>query len=410
MNPLGTIQGTLNRVRNLPNRLIRNQLLGLLQNCDRGQLTVRDPFGKRTVGVSSETRAELVVEDSRFYPRLAFGGGIAMGETYRDGYWTSPDMVALLQYFVLNRGTFHDGAGSVNLLKPFRKLYHWTRTNTRNGARRNIREHYDLGNDFYETFLDETLTYSSAYFESEEESLSDAQQNKYLRLARKTQIQNGDRVLEIGTGWGGFAVLLAREYDVHVTTTTISREQYRYTNEQVEQLGLGDRIRVLEKDYRELNGNYDRIVSVEMIEAVGEEYLSNFFEKLDTLLKPDGTIGLQLIHMMDQFYDEYRNNVDFIQRYIFPGGHLPSLGLILEKLQETGLRVKNLEENGHHYDRTLQCWKDRFRDRQDEIRELGYDGPFQRLWEYYFSYCQAGFRTGLIGNIQVILDRPSIVR
>lgn len=408
MNLLGTIRQAVDPVSYVSNRFIRNQLLKVLDSCDYGELTVRDPFGERVVSGSSEVRAELNVEDSQFYPRLAFGGAIAMGECYRDGYWSSPDLAALLEYFTLNRDAFVDGAGPVNVMKPLRKFYHWSRRNTRNGSRRNIREHYDLGNDFYETFLDETLTYSSAYFETDGESLADAQRNKYLRLARKTQIQPGDKVLEIGTGWGGFAVFLAQKFDVQVTTTTISREQYHYATKRVERLGLEDQVQVLEKDYRELVGDYDRIVSVEMIEAVGEEYLSTFFDKLDKLLKPSGTIGLQMIHILDHFYDEYRDNVDFIQRYIFPGGHLPSLGGVRKQIESTGFRMIEFEENGKHYDETLQRWKEEFRANTEKIKTLGYDEEFIRLWEYYFCYCQAGFRTGLIGNAQLTLDRPRI--
>lgn len=408
MKPLHLLKQRVERARELPYQVIRNRLLSVLDSCERGELTVRDAFGSRTVRGTSEVQAELNVQDVWFYPRLALGGSVAMGETYRDGCWSSPDLVSLLQFFTLNRDQFVGGAGPVNLLGPLRKLYHWSRRNTQSGARRNIQEHYDLGNDFYQLFLDDSLTYSSAYFEDSGQSLQEAQRTKYRRLADRTNVQSGDRVLEIGTGWGGFALYLARERNADVVTTTISEEQYSYACDQVRTRGLEDQIRVLDRDYRALEGSFDRIVSVEMIEAVGEEFLSTFFAKIDDLLKPSGTVGLQMIHMLDQYYEEYRKSVDFIQRYIFPGGHLPSLEAVRTELKQTPFRIKELEENGSSYDETLRRWKNRLRDRRESVHELGYDEEFIRLWEYYFSYCQAGFRTGLLGNTQLVLDRPGI--
>ncbi|MFB6347084.1 MAG: class I SAM-dependent methyltransferase [bacterium] len=393
----------------VPLKGARSLVLGKISNCKRGTLHLTDSFGSRTIGGSADVTARLTVHDPILYPKLLLRGPIAFGESYRDGDWSSPDMASVLEFFVLNRDALTGGVEYLNILRPLAKVYHWSKENTVEGSRENIEAHYDIGNDFYQLFLDRTMTYSSAYFAEPEQSLYQAQQVKLERLARKLNINPGDKVLEIGTGWGGLTSFLAENFDCQVTTTTISQEQYNWTVERIEKSDYRENVSVLKKDYRELSGDFDRIVSVEMLEAVGEEYLPVFFETLDDLLTSDGRVVLQTIHIRDQFYDDYRNNVDFIQRYIFPGGHLPSVGKVSEVLSDTNLTLTDLEEMGEHYVKTLEKWKNRLLDKSRQIEELGYDEDFLRLWEYYFCYCQAGFRTGLIGNSQLTLEKPRLL-
>jgi cyclopropane-fatty-acyl-phospholipid synthase len=327
-----------------------------------------------------------------------------------DGHWTCDDLPGLFRVMVLNgeltnRTTVDRGLGRVT--EPLNKAYHWLRRNTRTGSRRNIAEHYDLGNDFYRLFLDETMMYSCAVFPSDQSSLHEASQYKIHRICEKLALGPDDHLLEIGTGWGALAVHAAGTYGCRVTTTTLSEEQHAMAVERVGAAGLSDRVTVLRKDYRDLTGAYDRLVSVEMIEAVGHHYLNTFFRKCSELLKPDGLMLLQAITIRDQAYERHRRSVDFIKRYIFPGSCIPSVARMSRSLTEaTDLRAVHLEDIGPHYARTLRMWRERFLARRDEVLRLGFDETFVRMWEFYLAYCEGGFAERYLSDVQMLLAKP----
>jgi cyclopropane-fatty-acyl-phospholipid synthase len=293
------------------------------------------------------------------------------------------------------------------MLDVGRKFSHRMNRNTRTGSRRNIAAHYDLSNEFYSLFLDETMTYSSGVFPSDSSSLREASLEKYDRICRKLRLVPGDHVLEIGTGWGGFAEYAATHYGCRIASTTISQQQYDYAKNRIRQAGLPDRVQLLCSDYRDLTGQYDKLVSIEMIEAVGHEYFDTFFAKCSSLLKPDGLFALQAITIPDQRYERYRKSVDFIQKYIFPGGCLPSLGAMANSIGKmTDLQWAHLEDFAEHYGRTLSCWRDRFFANIDQVRELGMSEHFVKMWEYYLCYCEGAFREKQIGVSQILLQKP----
>jgi cyclopropane-fatty-acyl-phospholipid synthase len=348
------------------------------------------------------------VVDPAFYRHVALGGSLGAAEAYMKGLWQTDDLVAVIRLFA--RNTIASEAmdrGWALLTWPLRKAFNLLRRNSKTGSRRNIAEHYDLGNDFFALFLDETMTYSCGIFERPDSTLQQASLAKYDRICRKLRLRATDHVAEIGTGWGGFAVHAASQYGCRVTTTTISHRQYEYARRRVAEAGLADRVRVLCRDYRDLDGAYDKLVSIEMIEAVGHEYLPAYFAACDRLLKPDGMMALQAITIPDQRYDTYRKTTDFIQRYVFPGGCLPSLGAMCDSVRKgTDLRIVHLEDFASHYARTLAQWRNRFRQQADAIRALGFDEPFLRCWEYYFGYCEVGFAERQIGVSQITLCKP----
>jgi len=361
-------------------------------------------FGDRSASLT----ATISVNDPRFYNDVAFGGPIGGGEAYFRGYWETDSLTNVVRILARNRAALETmESGTARLTRPLQRLFHWLNQNTQNGSRRNISAHYDLGNDFFELWLDKRMQYSSAIFETPDMSLDDAQEAKLDRLCRKLDLRPEDELLEIGTGWGGLALFAAKNYGCRVTTTTISREQHDYAAARIRAEGLDDRITLLKRDYRELEGQFDKIVSVEMFEAVGHEFHGTFFEKCRDLLKPDGLLVLQTITIADQRYEKARNSVDFIQRYIFPGGCLPSLTSMSQSLTEhTDLRLTHVEDIGPHYAATLKRWHDRFAARIDDIKSQGYSTQFLRLWEYYLCYCEGGFLERVIGNVQVIARRP----
>lgn len=393
------------------NRLLeplRDRLLDSARNIRGGRLRLEDPYGRRVLGSEDSPSYEMKVRESMFYPRLLAGGSVALGETYAENWWDTDDLPGLLELLAYNREQF-SGFSSYNPLSIVHFLIHWRNENTPSGARENIRDHYDLGNEFFRTFLDETMTYSSALFGDPSQPLGEAQRNKIDQTCRDLELNKAHHVLEIGSGWGSFALHAARQYGCTVTTTTLSDEQYRHVEEKVQDKGISDRVTVLKQDYRELTGEFDRIVSIEMIEAVGEQYLPEFFATLDERLAPYGKILLQGIHLLDQLHDAYRGNVDFIQRHIFPGGYLPSMRHLREILSGTKLRLRSVEEIGEDYVRTLNRWKKRFLNNRSSLEKLGFDEYFLRLWEYYFSYCEAGFRVEQVGVARMLLDRPEIL-
>jgi cyclopropane-fatty-acyl-phospholipid synthase len=388
-------------------RTILRQRLG---GISWGRLTLRDDAGDMAFGRSVPDAPDVTVRlwSQRFYGAVVFGGSVGAAESYVAGQWDCDDLPALVRLLVGNRAVLEriDGWWSV-AARPAKWLYHRLRRNTAGGARANIAAHYDLGNEFYRLFLDETMTYSSAVFTGPACSLADAQREKVDRLCDKLDLSAGDHLLEIGTGWGHLAVRAAERYGCKVTTTTLSREQAAHARAMVASRGLADRVTVLEQDYRELTGTFDKLISVEMIEAVGREYLGEYLRRCAQRVRPDGAITLQAITIADQQYERHVRTVDFIKRYIFPGSCLPSVSALCQTATaETDLRMVDLEDITPHYARTLRLWRERFNAHRAEVSELGLDMAFQRLWEFYLAYCEGAFAERYIGSVQMVFARP----
>lgn len=392
--------------------LLKRGLLRQLAHLRHGQLTLVEAGERQLFGqpdAHAHLRAEIQVYDEAFWPMVAGNGSIGAGEAYMQGYWSSPDLTAVIRLFVVNLDVL-DGleGGLARLGRPLLHGLHWLNRNTRRGSRKNIAAHYDLGNALFEQLLDSTMMYSAAMFRSAEDSLEQAQLYKLQRICEKLDLQPDDHLLEIGTGWGSMALYAASHYGCRVTTTTLSREQYEYTRQRIEAQGLQDRITLLLKDYRDLEGQYDKLVSIEMIEAVGHRYLPTYFRQCARLLKDDGLMLLQSITIRDQRYEQAKGSVDFIQRYIFPGGALPSLQVLLENVgRDTDLNLHHMEDFGLHYARTLRLWHDNLRRARHSLEQLGYDEQFYRLWEFYLCYCEGGFLERSIGAAQLLLAKPA---
>lgn len=397
-------------LRRWTRRLVRRQLEGMrwghLRWVESGEVTT---FGTGASAAGEEPiAAEIRVEDERFYSKVAFGGSVGAAEAYMAGFWSTPDLTAVLRLILRHRDLL-DGmeTGWARLGAPLRWALQKLRANTRSGSRRNIYAHYDLGNEFFALFLDRQMMYSCALFDPPGIDLDQASEVKLERICRKLRLEPGDRVLEIGTGWGGFALYAARRYGCHVTTTTISPAQFQHAREQVRAAGLEDRVEVLARDYRDLEGTYDKLVSIEMIEAVGLGNLDTFFRVCSERLRPDGLMVLQAITIADRYYERARRSVDFIQRYIFPGSGLPSVGAMSRSVAHaTDLRIVHLEDFGAHYAETLRAWRSRFAERSAEVRAQGFDQVFERMWEYYFCYCEAGFDERSISDVHLVLAKP----
>ena len=391
--------------------LAKALLLRLLQRLQRGRLTIVDDQERRIFGETGEgfpLNATLTVHHPRFYSSTMFGGSTGAGESYMAGQWSADDLTTVVRIMALNRDVLEGlDRGWARLTAPLNKIFHLFRTNTREGSRANIAAHYDVGNDFYELFLDGTMTYSCGIFEREDSTLREASLAKYDRICKKLALSPGDHVVEIGAGWGGFAIHAAKEFGCRITTTTISKAQYQLTRERVEEAGLLDRVEVLQKDYRDLRGKYDKLVSIEMIEAVGHEYLDTFFRACGRLLREDGTMLLQAITMKDQGFERHKRSVDFIKRYIFPGSCIPSIEVMCRAIaRASDLRLFHLEDITPHYARTLRMWRERFFANIDKVRALGYSNTFIRMWEYYLCYCEGGFEERYMGDVQMLLTKP----
>lgn len=392
-------------------RWLRRAVFQRLEKLTQGCVTVVDADGSHAFGqVSADCplRATVVIHDPNAYQRLALRGSIGVGEGYMEGEWSCDDLPSLVRIFVINQNALLElEKGLTRLMMPLFRWLYARRDNSQRGSRANIAAHYDLGNEFYRLFLDETLMYSSAIFPTPDAGLREASIVKLDCICRKLDLKPEDHLLEIGSGWGGFALHAAQHYGCRVTTTTISREQYRLTCERVREAGLEEQITVLCQDYRDLRGHYDKLVSIEMIEAVGERHLETYFRTCAQLLKPCGMMLLQAITIADQKYDQYRREVDFIRHYIFPGGFLPSITAIAETLtRATDLRVFHLEDIGAHYATTLRHWRERFLANLDRVQALGFPETFIRMWDYYLCYCEGGFRERAIGTVQVLMTKP----
>ncbi len=394
--------------KSLPVSWSRSLILRMLTGLQHGQIILQEGHKKWFFGKGGSLRAHITVNDKSFYRKVLLGGSIGGGEAYVDGIWKVDDLTALVRIMVLNMG-FLDRMerGFAWLLRPVDLLRHALNANSKSRSRRNILAHYDLGNDMYATFLDPTMMYSSAIYPRADASLEEASAHKLATICRKLDLQPTDRVIEIGTGWGGFAIYAAKNYGCHVTTTTISDAQYQEAVKRVKEAGLTDRITLLRSDYRDLTGQYDKLVSIEMIEAVGHRFLPVFFAKCGDLLKPDGKMLLQAITITDQKYKQYAGTVDFIQRYIFPGGCLPSNTRMLQLIAEkTDMVVRQLDDFGFDYARTLRDWRSRFNESFAGLHSKGYDETFRRLWEYYLCYCEGGFLERSISVVHVVASRP----
>ncbi len=382
----------------------------LLSRIGKGRLTLDLPdgttqsFGKKE---ASSPDARIRVNNYSLFARVAFGGEIGLGEAYMEGLWDSDNLTSLFKLFIENRGELKEGNISLSAISCARNFrQHRSRANTINGSRENIAEHYDLSSEFYKTFLDDTMTYSCGIFSSLDDTLGDAQLNKINLIIDKAHINKDDHVLEIGCGWGGFAVLAARKTGCRVTGITISRAQYDYVKSMVMKEGLGDKIEVLCKDYRVVKGLYDKIISIEMLEAVGHENLGEFFACCDKLLKPEGLVVLQVITIPDKRYDRQRCHANWIQKHIFPGGLLPSLTAMCSAMTKySGLQVEHIENIGVHYAETLNQWRQRFMAALNTLSNMGIDKVLQRKWIYYFSLCEAQFSLRVLNDLQIVLIR-----
>lgn len=392
-------------------RFARQLLLRRMARLAHGSLEVHDPEGVLRFGTPSPEaglHARIEVLHPQFWADAVFGGTTGAGEAYIHGLWKCDDLTALIRIMVSNRHVLEDVDGGMSRLAAAgRRVGHWLNRNSRAGSRRNISAHYDLGNEFFALFLDPTMNYSCGIFESPESTMEQASVAKMEAICRKLDLRPTDHLLEIGTGWGGLAIHAASRYGCRVTTTTISREQHALAAERIRAAGLEDRVELLLQDYRDLEGSYDKLVSVEMIEAVGHRYLDTYFRKCSGLLKPDGLMLLQAITIRDDLYERALKAVDFIQRFVFPGGFIPSVAAMSASLaRSTDLQLLHLQDIGLHYATTLSRWRERFFENIAEVRALGYPDSFIRLWDYYLGYCEGGFLERNIGNVQVLLAKP----
>jgi cyclopropane-fatty-acyl-phospholipid synthase len=393
-------------------RWARAAVFSRLRRAERGEIRLVEDLGdlacERFGTAGAPLKATITVCDPAFYRSLALRGALGAAESYMDGDWRCDDLTSLIRIMALDREALQGlDRGASRLFKPMLRFLHELRSNNRRGSRRNIAAHYDLGNEFFSLFLDPTLTYSSGIFERHDMTMEEASVAKYDRVCRKLRLRSGDHVLEIGGGWGGFALHAARRYGCRVTTTTISREQCDLARERIAAARLEDRVEVQFEDYRDLRGRYDKIVSIEMIEAVGHRNLDTFFRVCGERLRSDGAMLLQAITVPDQNFETSKRSVDFIKRYIFPGGQLVSLGAISDAVAAaTDLRVTHLEDIGPHYAETLARWRERMFESLERMRSLGLSERFLRMWEYYLCYCEGGFRERAIGAVQVLLEKP----
>jgi cyclopropane-fatty-acyl-phospholipid synthase len=368
-------------------------------------LGLPDGHGRTFRGQGPGPSGTLIVRRERAGRRLAIGGSLGFAEAYLDGDWDSTDLPRLLELLAVNDRAWEELHGGRLWYRGLQRLRHLARPNSRRGSRRNIAAHYDLGNEFYARWLDPTMTYSAAAFERHDEPLESAQIRKYARLAERMALAPGQHVLEIGCGWGGFAVFAAGEVGARVTAITISEEQHAFAARRLQREGLGERVELRLQDYRDVEGSFDAIASIEMLEAVGERYWPVFFDKLRQTLAPGGRVGLQAITIADRYFEAYRKGVDFIQRHVFPGGMLPSPTVLGRQIEQAGLRLLEQASLADSYAATLASWQTRFQAAWPEIRAQGYDDRFKRIWEYYLAYCEAGFRSRSTDVVQLALAR-----
>ena len=393
------------------NMLLRKAMLDKFACLENAVLTIKDPLGEFVLGSEGADglSARIEVLDMSFYRQVALGGSIGAAESYMDQYWQANDLCRVIQIFVRNRDLLNSmESGLAILANQLLKVWHFSNRNSQQGSRKNIAAHYDLGNELFALFLDQHSMYSSATFYHPDLSLEDASTAKLERICQKLHLQPDDHILEIGTGWGGFAIYAAKNYGCHITTTTISKEQYQAAQQRVIDAGVADRVTILMEDYRDLQGRYDKLVSIEMIEAVGHHYLDTYLKQCAALLKPNGLALIQAITIEDSYYYQALKSVDFIKRYIFPGSFIPCVSAIVASAaRSTDLRLINLEDQGESYALTLNHWRKRFLAALDQVRTQGYNEEFIRMWEFYLCYCEGDFKEKSISNVQLLFAKPS---
>lgn len=395
------------------NRWLKNRLMERLGGLKQGTLTIKDADGPTVLGhddgASANLNAEIVVRSPDFYREVALGGSLSAARCFAEGQWDSPDLTRVFQLLARNSELI-DGVdkGVARFSALLAWVGHRRNANNRAGSKRNIIAHYDLGNEFFALFLDPTMTYSSGVFPHAGSTLEEASIEKLDRICRKLELEPHHRVLEVGCGWGSFAIHAARNYGCHVTSTTISDEQYALARQRVAEAGLEDRISIVKQDYRDLDGQFDRLASIEMIEAVGHEFLPAYFKTCADRLKPDGRAVIQAISMPDQRYEQYLKASDFIQTMVFPGSCCPSLGAMVRACSDASdLSLVGAEDIAPHYARTLAMWRDRFDSQIENVRLLGFDDQFIRMWRYYLCYCEAGFEERYLRTFQLEFNKPA---
>ncbi len=389
---------------------LQKSMFSRLEALEYGSLKLTDgDIEKNFTGSQmSSLKADIEILDPQFYWYVALGGSLGAGEAYINGYWKSNDLTRVIQLFAVNQSVMDSVEGGLaRITTPLKKMFHWLNKNTRDGSKKNIVAHYDLGNPFFSEFLDPTMMYSSGIFYKNTDSMETASYNKLDRICQRLRLSENDHLVEIGTGWGGFAVFAAKNYGCRVTTTTISEEQYAFAENRIKQEGLQDKITLLKKDYRELEGKFDKLVSIEMIEAVGHHFFDTFFNKCSDLLKPNGEMLLQAITIADQRFESAKKEIDYIKRYIFPGSCIPSIDSISKSVtKSTDMRILNSEDIGVHYAITLQKWRERFFENIESIKAQGFSDAFIRMWEFYLCYCEGGFRERVISDVQMHMVKP----
>jgi cyclopropane-fatty-acyl-phospholipid synthase len=386
----------------------RKQVLTRLSLLQIGQLTIIENGQQTVFGKDSKLAATVTVTDAHFYGEIAFGGSIGAGEAYMLGYWQADNLTNVIRIMAANQTVMDALEGGFQWAsKPFLKTLQWLNRNTADGSRKNIAAHYDLGNDFFKLWLDPSMMYSSAIFSPKNISLEAASYKKLQVICDKLDLKPTDHVVEIGTGWGGFAIYAASKYGCKVTTTTISKQQYDEAVLRVNAANLQDKITLLLNDYRDLTGKFDKLVSIEMIEAVGHQFYDVYFKKCASLLKPNGMALIQAITISDQRFESAKKSVDFIQRYIFPGSNIPSITAMLSSITKVSdLKLYDLEDIGPHYATTLAAWRDNFFQHIQQVRQLGYSEEFIKMWEFYLCYCEGGFAERVLGDCHLLLVKP----
>ncbi|MEM7067653.1 MAG: cyclopropane-fatty-acyl-phospholipid synthase family protein [Pseudomonadota bacterium] len=393
-NSISINRSNFSRARDALPYLAR-KVFDILLRIESGRIYLQLP-NKKIYCIDSEKpgpEGRLILKNWKLAKAVVFGGTIGVAESYMDGDWESPNVTELMEFFLVNESIYNDIADQNFVINLIEKIRHWLNRNNRTGSKKNIAAHYDLGNDFYSLWLDPSMTYSSAIYEDGANSLERAQFDKYKSLATRMGVTENSHILEIGCGWGGFAEFVTREIGAKVTGLTISREQLNFAQKRIQNAGLQDKAEFKFQDYRDETGKYDQIASIEMFEAVGEQYWPTYFSKIRDCLKPGGTAGLQIITIEDKSFEDYRQRPDFIQRYIFPGGMLPSPSALADVTAQEGLKLANERIFPQDYAKTLKEWRIRFLEKWDEIRAQGFDERFKRMWEFYLYYCEAGFKT-----------------
>jgi len=395
-------------MKNILHRLARALVFNQLNKIKIGHIVIIEGNIKFSFGKKDKLNVTVTVHDPRFYGALAFGGSIGVSEAFMQKFWSASDLTKLIRIMAINQNTMDQLEGLFNIfIKPILKCLHYLNQNSVKGSEINISKHYDLGNEFFSLFLDSTMMYSSAVFKNPQDSLYKGSIHKLETICQSLELTSQDHIVEIGSGWGGFAIYAAQHYGCKVTTTTISKEQYKYVRQKIKDLKLSHKITVLLSDYRHLKGQYDKLVSIEMLEAVGYQYYETYFKVCANLLKPQGLAVIQTITIADQRYEKAKRSVDFIQRYIFPGSCIPSITALQNSMtQSSDLRIYSIHDIGIHYARTLALWREAFFKRLKDIKVLGFDDAFIRMWHFYFSYCEGGFQEKVISDIHLKLVKP----